>query len=420
MKERIAKMRQEARGYLAQAQALLAKDGELTVEEKSQVENLMGQAESLDQKAKQLEKILAQDEQLQKTAPEQKGRVEVTKDAGDQPFESAGEFFQAVKTAGIRPAMADVRLNSMKATGLSEGVPADGGYLLPKQTASGILEKMYSTGQILSRINIDPVTGNAMTYNGVDETSRVDGSRMGGVQGYWGAEAGTMTASKPKFRQIELKLKKVHALCYATDEQLEDTANLESWLNRVVPAELRFKTEDAIYEGDGVGKPLGIMASPCLITVTRDTGSRIMVADVLGMWKRRYAALSDYVWFINQDAEDQLPQLTISNTPVYMPPGGLSGAQYGSLFGKAVIPVEYAATLNTTGDIMLASMSQYQAIGKAGGIKATSSLHVAFVTDEMAFKFTYRVDGQPSWHSALTPFKGSNTQSPFVVLGSAT
>ena len=54
-----------------------------------------------------------------------------------------------------------------------------------------------------------------------------------------------------------------------------------------------------------------------------------------------------------------------------------------------------------------------------GGVRAASSMHVAFTTDEMAYRFTYRFDGSPLWHSALTPFKGSATQSPFVALSSA-
>jgi hypothetical protein len=46
------------------------------------------------------------------------------------------------------------------------------------------------------------------------------------------AEAASKTASKPKFNQIDLKLKKVAALCYATDELLDDAGALEAWLNR--------------------------------------------------------------------------------------------------------------------------------------------------------------------------------------------
>lgn len=351
------------------------------------------------------------------------GRAEVVTDEGDQPFATPGEFFQAVKIAGLYPGREDPRLRALRvrdATGLSEGVPADGGYLLQPQVAGGILERMYATGELLQRVAGDPIGGgsNSMVYNGVDETSRVNGSQYGGVTAYWLAEGGTISASKPKFRQIELKLKKVAALCYATDEQLEDLPNLESWLNRVVPNVLRFRTEDAFYNGDGVGKPLGIMNSPSLVSVTRTDASKVQLADVVNMWARRWAGVMDYVWLINQDVIPQLMQLGSTYQFVWMPPTGLSGSPYAMLFGKPVIEVEYAATLGTTGDIMLASLSQYQTINK-GGIKAASSIHVQFVTDETAFRFTYRIDGQPTWHSALTPANGSNTQSPFVVLTSA-
>lgn len=351
------------------------------------------------------------------------GQVEVIRDEADQPFESSGQFFQKVKIAGLYPGREDPRLKPLKVkdvTGMSEGVPADGWYLVPKETASGILERMYNTGQILSRVAGDPVTGNSMTYNGIDETSRVAGSRLGGVRGYWVTEGGTITSSKPKFRQIELKLKKVAALCYATDEQLEDTANLESWLTRTVPDELRFQAEDAIYEGDGVGKPLGITASPCLVSVLRYATSTVSYIDVVNMWARRYAGVSDYVWLINQDVTPQLDQLQLTSS-LQVPPNFISYGQDGvmRMKGKPVLEVEYAQTMGTVGDIVLASLSQYQTINK-GGVKPATSIHVAFTTDETAFRFVYRIDGEPMWHSALTPLHGSNTQSPFVALATAT
>lgn len=349
------------------------------------------------------------------------GRVEVTRDEADQEFESDGQFFAAVKNAALYPSREDLRLRSRRvnATGMSEGVPEDGGYLLSPTRNNAILERMYNTGVILGRLTIDPIgaNSNSMIYNGVDETSRAAGYRNGGVRGYWVAEAGTITGSKPKFRQFEVKPKKVAALCYATDEQLQDTTNLEAWLNRVVPDELRFLAEDAIYEGDGVGKPLGILNSPCLISVTRTDAGSVLFADILAMWARRWAGVNDYVWFVNQDVTPELDALVIGTEA---PPRFVDYGPEGTMRikGKPVIEVEYAATLGDPGDIMLASLSQYQAASK-GAINSASSIHVQFVTDETAFRFTWRIDGQPSWNSALTPLHGSNTVSPFVVCASA-
>jgi HK97 family phage major capsid protein len=370
----------------------------------------------------QVEKILAEKAPPVKD-PGVNTDADVTKDEADQPFPTGGEFFQAVKNAALHPAYEDVRLKSLslKATGLSENVPADGGYLLQPQVSGGIIERMYDVGDILSRVASDPIgpNSNSMLYNAIDETSRADGSRYGGVLGYWLAEAGTKQKSKPTFRQMELKLKKVAALCYATDELLEDSVALESWLTRTVPEELRFQVESAFYRGNGVGKPLGIMNSPCLISPLRVDANQVDEVDIANMWARRWQGVNDYVWLANASVFPQLINLTVGNFPFLLP---IQGAGQGdpafSLYGKQYIESEYTYALGTTGDIMLASLSQYQTINK-GGVQSATSIHVQFLTDETVFRFVYRTDGEPLWNSALTPYDGGNTLSPFVVLSAA-
>jgi len=101
--------------------------------------------------------------------------------------------------------------------------------------------------------------------------------------------------------------------------------------------------------------------------------------------------------------------------PVYLPANGLSSSPYGTLFGRPVVPVEYAATLGTVGDVILADFSEYFLADK-GGVQSASSIHVQFLTDQSVFRFIYRVDGQPAWSAALTPANGTNTLSPFVAV----
>ncbi len=351
------------------------------------------------------------------------GGLQVTLAEEDQDFPSPSEFFKAVKNAALHPSREDPRLRSRKvvdATGLSEGVPADGGYLLQPTVGGPMIERIYNTGQILSRVAVDPVgpNSNSAVYSGIDETTRAS-SLFGGVIGYWIAEGGTITGSRPKFREVDLKLKKVAALCYATDEQLEDTVNLAAWLGRQVPNALRFFAEDAFYEGDGGGKPLGIMNSQCLISVLRETVSKISHTDIVNLWARRWPGFQDYVWLVNADTTPSLNQLVLASSaeaPTRFIDFGPDGIM--RMLGKPVLEVEYAATAFATGDIMLASLSQYQTIRK-GDVNEASSIHVAFTTDENAYRFTMRIDGKPMWSSALTPFHGSNTQSPFVVLTAA-
>jgi len=101
--------------------------------------------------------------------------------------------------------------------------------------------------------------------------------------------------------------------------------------------------------------------------------------------------------------------------PVYVPAGGLSAAPFATLYGRPVVITEYNAALGTPGDILLADLSQYTKVDK-GGVQAATSMHVAFLTDENVFRVTYRVDGKPMWTTAITPYKGTLTKSPFLAL----
>jgi len=345
--------------------------------------------------------------------------IEVLVAEEDRPFKNAGEFFMAVKNAAIAPHAIEPKLKSLKATGLSEAQPSQAGFLVPQTTAGGIIEKMYGTGTLLSLFtNRDSVVGNNMTYNIVDETSRADGSRNGGVTGYWAAEGGSITASKPTFKQLELKLKKVTALCVATDELLEDATALSGWLTRKVPDELKFKVEDSIINGDGVGKPLGILNSGAFKSATRTDANEIDPLDIGRMWAARFPGVNDYVWLGNSGIFPQLLNMSIGNVPVFLPAGGISGLPYASLLGRPYYDIEYAPALGTLGDLMLVSPSQYQMIEK-GGIDYATSIHTYFSTSESAFRFQYRVDGAPIWSSVLTQ-KDTGTVSPYVGLAATT
>ena len=167
------------------------------------------------------------------------------------------------------------------ATGLNEAVPSEGGFLVGTDFSPNLIQRVYDNSTVAGmcqRIGIGP-GANGLKINGVDETSRADGSRHGGVRGYWVEEGGTLTASKPTFRQIELSLHKEAVLYYATDELLQDATALGQVAEAAVADEINFKLQDAIVRGDGAGKPLGILESAALVTVAKETGQEAEVAQ---------------------------------------------------------------------------------------------------------------------------------------------
>ena len=276
----------------------------------------------------------------------------------ERKFRSFGDFLQAVYVAGSGGGQIDNRL-TRAASGLGEGIPSDGGFLVQTDFAAELIKRVYETGQVVSRARRIPISGtaNGIKLNAVAETSRAAGSRWGGIRGYWLSEAGTKTATAPKFRQMELTLKKLIGLCYATDELLQDASALESVIMQGFSEEFGFLLDEALINGTGAGQPLGILTSPALVSVTRSVTLRVFSEDVINMWARCWAkSRVNAVWFINQAVEPELHRMNLGGVATalgtgmnltYMPPGGLSVSPYGTLFGRPVIPIEQCSQLGT-------------------------------------------------------------------------
>jgi HK97 family phage major capsid protein len=343
-------------------------------------------------------------------------------------FGSFGEQMAAIMRAGMPGGRPDPRLFNTRATGLGESIPSDGGFLVQQDFSTELLQQVWETGKLASLCRKITVSGNAnsIKINGFDETSRANGSRQGGVRGYWLDEAGTKTASKPAFRKIELNLNKLIGLCYATDELLDDAGALEGILRNAFVSEFGFMLDDAIINGLGVGQPLGILNSGSLVTQTKETGqagSTIVAENVINMWSRIFASSRpNAVWLINQNLEPQLHTMSIAvgtgGIPIYMPAGGLSGLGYSTLFGRPVMAIEQCQSIGTLGDIYLGDFKNGYIIAEKGGMKADMSIHVQFIYDESVFRYVLRLDGQPILAQEVTPYKGgsSYTQSHFITL----
>lgn len=342
-------------------------------------------------------------------------------------FNSLGQQMVAVVNAGRPGGGIDPRLYNAAASGLNETVPSEGGFLVQQDFVDGLLKDLVSQAILAPKCRPQPISANAnsIKINGVDETSRETGSRQGGIRAYWADEAEEKTKSKPKFRKIELNLHKLIGLCYATDELLADAAALEGFIRAAFPAEFAFVVDDAIFRGTGAGQPLGILNAGCLVTVDKEAAQKadtIVAENVIKMSSRLFAgSYLNANWYINQMCLPQMYQMSITvgtgGQLVFVPPGGLSGAPYGSLLGRPVIPIEQASALGDVGDIVLANFGGY-ILAQKGGIQSDVSIHVRYVYDESVFRFVLRVDGQPVRASVLTPYKGGAgaTQSDFIAL----
>lgn len=298
------------------------------------------------------------------------------------------------------------------------------GLLVLPEFAPEIAELVYDN-QIMSMCDQYVVSGNTMRFPRVDVSSRKANRRNGGIQGQWPEEGDTQPVSRPSFGATELRLHKLVVVVFLSEEMLDDNAYmLEQWVRRAVSSEINFMTGDAIFNGDGVGKPLGFLNSPALVVVPAQGGqaaATVVPQNIENMYSRmRFGqGWEGYRFFINQDTYPQLNLMTVgsggSAAPVFLPAGNMSTAPFGSLKGIPIIPTEFSRTLGQVGDVALANLSRYLMISKAG-IQESVSTHVEFLRDQTAFKFTFRIDGRPLYDSPTEPLNGTNTQSDFLAI----
>jgi HK97 family phage major capsid protein len=256
----------------------------------------------------------------------------------------------------------------------------------------------------------------------VNETSRVTGSRFGGVRLYWADEADSLTATKPAFRMVNLKMNKLTGLCYLTDEIMQDATALQAFVERAFASEFGWIIDNSILRGPGAGQPLGVLNSPALVTVSKETSqaaATICTDNIIKMYSR-CSAPEKAVWVANIAAFPQLATLQVAigtaGSLVGLLKEGVAGSPSGmGMLGRPLIWAEQSSALGDVGDIAFMDLSRYLLASK-GGLQTAQSLHVRFIQDECVLRFIYRVDGQPDLASAITPAYGTATVSPFVVL----
>lgn len=410
-------------------------DGEdLSDEQSDEIDTIANEIEGVDKRIASLTKLLPKG-QGRKTTGEQNragaegGNQRITnnfKDPTKHHFANLGEFAMAARSAALKMESDGTKklMNAVTTYG-NEGAGADGGYLVPPEFSQAIWQKVEAEENLMSRCTEYTPSGNSMSVP-KDETTPWG---TAGIRAYWEAEAAAATASKASFELSMLRLHKLFALVPASEELLEDAKGYESYLMAKVPGIMSHKINTAIISGSGAGQPLGVLNSPSLISVAKETSQpadSLWLANINKMWSRMYSPWRrNAVWLINQDAEPALEQMgyspsgvvpTAASAPVYMPPGGVSEAPYGRLKGRPVIPLQACKTVGDQGDLILVDFKQYILLRKAAGMKTDTSIHLYFDQAVTAFRFIFRINGQPAWSAAISPENGSNTLSWAVTL----
>jgi len=275
-----------------------------------------------------------------------------------------------------------------------------------------------------------PMATNSVSIPYIKGVDRSGGYIHGAIKLYWIAEESAKSETKPKFGRVTLNLHELAGLAYTSNQILEDSPiTLEPLLTACFSDAFAWTIDNILLNGTGAGQPLGVLNAPCLVTVTKETGQAadtIVFENIVKMESRLLPeSEKNAIYLANKDTFPQLASMSIAvgtgGVPVYLPAGGASGLPYKTLMGRPLIFTEHCQKLGDKGDIYLVDFSQYLLGQKKGrGIKTDTSIHLKFDYDQTAFRFTFRVDGQPWLPSAITPRYSSATLSPFITLAERT
>jgi HK97 family phage major capsid protein len=334
-------------------------------------------------------------------------------------FQSLGEFLKSFHSADR---MFDPRLRAASGTNV-EGVPSDGGFLVPQEYAQEILMRAVEQSIVMSRAQQWPMTSDVKKIPGVDTFDH--SASIGGFVATWTPEATDMTAQKLASFLIQLSASKLAIIGKVSNELLDDAVqSFESVYGASLISACSWFLDLAFLSGDGVGKPLGVLHDPALIVVPKEDGTHedfgdltqgagtFIFANAARMYGRLHPACFDKaIWIVNSTLVPQLMSMTftsLSSTDGLRAPAVQQAAD-GTLrlFTRPVIATEKLSAAGAQGDVLLVDLSQY-AIGMRRSMALDKSQHLGFASDTTYFRVICRADGQGTWRQAMVPKNGDS------------
>jgi HK97 family phage major capsid protein len=308
---------------------------------------------------------------------------------------------------------------------LAEASGVTGGYVVPPEFLNQLMALIVEQAVIRPLAYVQPMASATLMVPFLDVTTvQASGTSpfFGAVNMKWTEEAQTRTETEPQFKQMELKAHELSGYAVSSNVLLQDAAfGLEKFLMTLFSKAIAWFEDYAFFQGNGVGKPLGILNAKATIAVTRAGGqgtSTFTYADAAKMLSRLLpSSQKSAIWCIHPYVLEKLVQLADSSGRLVWVPN-IAGAQDkvpGSLFGLPVKTTEKLPTLGGKGDVSLLDPQLY-VIGDRMQIEIAASQHVNFLNNQMTWRVVERVDGQPWLDNAITLQDGSSTVSPFVVL----
>lgn len=385
--------------------------GENKMEDEVKVSETDAMLKSLEEKLAHLMEI------VEKTPAAKAGYVTSDGGTADKTIKTFGDFLVAVRRNDA-DRLTKV-YNTTKDLGESPG--SAGGYLVPTEYASQLIQAAAFENPVYSRVQKIPVMRDSGSYPALDQyftpTAGAGTTAMaGGVAATYTPAGGTFDETQPAFSVLNWRLNKMGGVTEVENELIEDSPfAIEALLRGLFQVAISAKNERNILRGTGVGEPLGILNAEVAVGVSDNTTDNFKWNDVGSMYARFKGMGGQPVWIIHPSVWPQI--MTMNNSSVSVVQTNLNSGTPNTINGFPVITSEHLPQLGANGSVVLADLSAYVMFEKAG-LSISYSEHVGFKSDVGVWKFRIRNDGKPWLMKPITLASPGSayTVSPFVYL----
>lgn len=294
----------------------------------------------------------------------------------------------------------------------------DESFQVPVDFRQAIWDQVYGTETSFDIFSLfNPTPTNRSTVQIPKDESTPWGTT--GVQAYWGSESGQMTGSNPATKMDLVSVDFLYAFVLATEDLLADLPMFNDRITKKSGDAIRFKASNAIVSGDGVGKPKGFMNAGSLVTVAKESSqsaASIVALNIANMYSRLISPQRGF-WLVSPDAFPQIITMSLNNNPIWIPEdGGFTQKPNGLLLGQPMYLTEHNSTMGTLGDIMFINPDGYLLLQRSSAPEYAESIHLYFDYNIRAFRWIFRIGGQPYSNATVSPKNGSSVRSHFVTL----
>ena len=377
-----------AKAWDAAKQFLDAKrgaDGMLSEEDTATYDKMEQDVMNLGKEIERLERQAAIDAELSKAtstpltgkpgAKMGKDEVEKTGRASD---EYKGSFWNAMRVKAPMPSV----LNA-----LQEGTDSEGGYLVPDEFERTLVEA-------LEEENVFRTLAHVIKTSSGDRKIPVVASKG---TASWVDEEGAYTESDDAFSQVSIGAYKLGTMIKVSEELLADSVfDLEAYISKEFARRIGAREEESFFNGDGKGKPLGILAAAggAEVGVTAASATAITADEVIDLF---YSLKAPYrknaVWVLNDATVKQIRKLKDSTGQYLWQPSLVAGTP-DTILGRPVKTSAFMPTAIAGAKTIAFGDFKYYWIADRQGrtFKKLSELYAA--NGQVGFMGTQRVDGK--------------------------